>query len=298
MTGQTTPGTVPLAYRAAARRQALAELLDGLRADGGVRVVTGEPGCGRTEFLASAARSFSAGPVRLVRADPAGTLQPYSGLHTLLRAAGGSVHVRGDGTEGEALLDALRAAAAGSPLLVCVDDAHLWDAASRAALGEAARGMHAAPGGLGLLLTVPGHRPVDREFEGLPVLRLGPLDTGEAFRLLDEVTDGAVDPGVRDELVREAAGNPALLLAVTHRLTPAQLTGHAPLPRPLADTEILTTVVGGHLTAVHPAQADVLLTTAAALRATHEPDVDEELVRRAAARLGRRSRVGEVDGGG
>ncbi|MFI9821432.1 LuxR C-terminal-related transcriptional regulator [Streptomyces sp. NPDC052013] len=300
MTGQTTPGTAPLTYRVRPRRQALAELLDGLRTVGGVRVVTGEPGCGRTAFIASAARSFGAGPVRHVRADPAGSLRHHSGLHTLLRAAGHcgrSGRLRDDGTAGEVLLDALRTSAAGSPLLVCVDDAHLWDAASRIALGEAARRVHAAPGEVGLLLTVPGHRPVDREFAGLPVLRLGPLDAGEAARLLDEVTDGAAGPAVRDELVREAEGNPALLLAMTHRLTPAQLGGHAPLPRPLADTEILTALVGGHLTGVSPAQADVLLTTAAALRATGEPDADADLVRRAARRLQRRSRTTGMDSG-
>ncbi|MEV8592755.1 LuxR C-terminal-related transcriptional regulator [Streptomyces sp. NPDC052012] len=301
MTGQTTPGTAPLTYRARPRRLVLAELLDGLRTEGGVRVVTGEPGCGRTAFLESAARSFGAGPVRQVRADPAGSLRRHSGLHTLLRAVGHCGHcgrVRDDGTAGEVLLDALRTSAARSPLLVCVDDAHLWDAASRTALGEAARHVHAAPGGVGLLLTVPGHRPVDREFAGLPVLRLGPLDTGEAARLLDEVIDGAAGPAVRDELVREAEGNPALLLAMTHRLTPAQLSGHAPLPRPLADTEILTALVGGHLAGVSPAQADVLLTTAAALRATGEPDADADLVRRAAGRLERRSRTTGTDSGG
>ncbi|WP_437096630.1 LuxR C-terminal-related transcriptional regulator [Streptomyces sp. enrichment culture] len=291
MTGQTTPGPAPLRYRPGPERQAIAELLDGLRTDGGVRVVTGEPGCGRTAFLEFAARSFRAGPVWHVRADPAWTGQSHRGLHTLLRAAGRTVPVPGDGAAGEALLDALRAAAAASPLLVCVDDVHLWDAASRAALGHAAARVHAAGDRVGLLLGVPGHRSVDRETAGLPVWRIAPLAPGDAAGLVDDATDGTVDPAVREELVTEAEGNPALLLALVRRLSPAQLSGRRALPRPLADAETLTAVAGGCLTGVPPDHAGLLLTTAAAVRATGEPDADADLVRRAAGNAGERAAV-------
>ncbi|MFF8031888.1 LuxR C-terminal-related transcriptional regulator [Streptomyces sp. NPDC016626] len=273
MTGQTT-----------SRRQAVSQLLDVLSTGGGIRVVTGEPGCGRTAFLEHAARSFRAGPVRHLRADAASSARPLSGLHTVLRALGGGARALGDGTAGEVLADALRAAAGGSPLLVCVDDAHLWDAASRAALAHAAARVHAAGVRAGLLLTVPGHRPVDREWAALPLLRLGPLTPAEAARLVDDATDGAVDPGVREELVTEAEGNPALLLALLHRLSPAQLGGRRELPRPLADGEVLTAVAGGCLTGVPPDRAGLLLTAAAAARATGEPDADADLVLRAAGR--------------
>ncbi|MFI2376963.1 LuxR C-terminal-related transcriptional regulator [Streptomyces sp. NPDC018964] len=271
MTGQTIP-----------RRQALHRLPDGLRTDGGVHVVTGEPGCGRTRFLEYAAGSFRAGPVWHVRAEPGRDAPPLSGLRTLLRAAGRTARVAGDGTAGEALFDVLRAAADASPLLVCVDDAHLWDPASRAALGHAAARVRATGVRAGVLLTVPGHRPVDRELAALPVLRLGPLAPGDAARMVDDVTGGAVDPGVREELVTAAEGNPALLLALVHRLSPAQLAGGRALPRPLADGEVLTGVAGGCLTGVPPDRTGLLLTTAAAVRATGEPDADADLVRRAA----------------
>ncbi|GAA2273078.1 helix-turn-helix transcriptional regulator [Streptomyces atrovirens] len=271
MTGQTIP-----------RRQAIHRLLDGLRTDGGVHVVTGEPGCGRTAFLEYAAGSFRAGPVWHVRAEPGRGAPPLSGLHTLLRAAGRTVRAAGDGTAGEALFDALRAASGASPLLVCVDDAHLWDAASRAALGHAAARVRAAGVPAGLLLTVPGHRPVDRELAALPVLRLDPLTPGDAARVVDDVTGGAVDPRVREELVTAAEGNPALLLALIRRLSHAQLRGRRALPRPLADGEALGGVTGGCLTGVPPDRAGLLLTAAAAVRATGEPDADADLVRRAA----------------
>ncbi|KOT40876.1 transcriptional regulator [Streptomyces caelestis] len=257
-------------------------MLDGLSTGGDVRVVTGEPGCGRTAFLEYAAGSFRAGPVWRVRADPGRAAPPLSGLHTLLRTAGRTARGTGDGTAGETLFDVLRAAAGASPLLVCVDDAHLWDAASRAALGHAAARVRATGVRAGLLLTVPGHRPVDRELAALPVLRLGPLAPGDAARVVDDVTGGAVDPGVREELVTAAEGNPALLLALIHRLSPAQLAGRRALPRPLADGEALAKVAGGCLTDVPPDRAGLLLTAAAAVRATGEPDADADLVRRAA----------------
>src|SRR5690606_41514747 len=123
---------------------------------------------------APAARSFRAGPGWHVRADPAGSARPRDGRHTLLRAAGRPTSPPG-GTAGEALLAALRKAAGGVPHLLCVDDAHLWDPASRAALGEAAARVHAAPGGTGMLLTVPGHLPTVPELAGLPALHLAPL---------------------------------------------------------------------------------------------------------------------------
>lgn len=258
------------------RRQVISELLDTLRTGGGVRVVTGEPGCGRTAFLEHTARSFRTGPVWHVR--------PPDGARALLRAAGrcGPVPAAGAGAMGEALFDALRAAARTGPFLVCVDDAHLWDSASRAALGRAAARAHSAGLRAGLLLTVPGHRPVDRELAALPLLRLGPLAAGDAARLVDDVTDGAVHPAVREELVTAAEGSPALLLALVRRLSPAQLTGDRALPRPPADAEALAGAVGGCLTGVPPDRAVLLLTAAAALRATGEPDADAGLVLRAA----------------
>ncbi|MER7740431.1 LuxR C-terminal-related transcriptional regulator [Streptomyces sp. NPDC096538] len=241
MTGHTT-----------ARQQQVAELLDALHTDGGVRVVTGEPGCGRTTFVETAARLFHDGPVRHLRTDRVRELD-----------------------------DALRRAAADGPLLICVDDAHLWDTPSRAALGHAAARVRESGLSAVLLLTVAGHRPVNREFTGLPVLRLGPLTPGDAALLVEEAADGAVDPAVREELVTAAEGNPALLRASVHRLSPAQLAGARALPRPLVDAEVLAGVAGQRLPGPPEECGDLLLTTAAAVRATGEEDADAGLVLRA-----------------
>ncbi|MGQ5580468.1 LuxR C-terminal-related transcriptional regulator [Streptomyces sp. ECR3.8] len=236
MTGQTT-----------ARQRLTAELLDALRTDGGVRVVTGEPGCGRTTFLDHAARLFRAGPVRYVRADGA------HGLDKALRTAG--------------------------PLLVCVDDADLWDAPSRAALARTATRIRETAVRTTLLLTVAGHRPPPPELADLPVLRLGPLTPGDAALLIRERADSAVDPAVQEKLITAAEGNPALLLALVRRLSPAQLGGRRSLPRPTADGEVLADVAGDRLP---DDPGGLLLTTAAAARATGEEDADAALVLRAA----------------
>ncbi|MFF5340396.1 LuxR C-terminal-related transcriptional regulator [Streptomyces althioticus] len=236
MTGHTT-----------ARQRLTAELLDALRTDGGVRVVTGEPGCGRTTFLDHAARLFRGGPVRHVRAD--GVRE----LDEALRTAG--------------------------PLLVCVDDADLWDAPSRAALARTAGRIRETAVRTTLLLTVANHRPPPPELADLPVLRLGPLTPGDAALLIRERADSAVDPAVREELISAAEGNPALLLALLRSLSPDQLGGRRALPQPPAGGEVLADVAGDRLP---DDPGGLLLTTAAAARATGEEEADAALVLRAA----------------
>ncbi|MDQ0585058.1 helix-turn-helix transcriptional regulator [Streptomyces rishiriensis] len=261
---------------------------------GGVRVVTGEPGCGRTAFLARAARSCPAALVVGVRADPVASAVPLGGLRALLRALGAPVGPwSATGPPWAVLLDALRAASVGRPMLVCVDDAHLWDAPTRAVLGRAAEHLR-GNGRVGVLLSVSGHRPVDREFAALPVVRVDPLSPAEAAALLDEETGGALDRAVRDDLVDAAAGSPALLLAMVRRLSPAQIRGHRRLPGPSADAELLTGLAGGFLTGCTPAQEDLLLTVAAAVRDADDAEdrrTDLTLARRAAEQL-RGSRPG------
>ncbi|WP_327186684.1 helix-turn-helix transcriptional regulator [Streptomyces sp. NBC_01334] len=257
-------------------------------ADGGVRVVTGEPGCGRTAFLARAARSCPAAFVVGVRADRVASAVPLGGLRALLRALGAPVGPwSATGQPCVALLDALRAASAGRPMLLCVDDAHLWDAPTRAAVGRAAEQL-GGNGRVGVLLSVSGHRPVDREFAALPVVRVDPLSPVEAAALLDEATGGALDRAVRDDLVDAAEGSPALLLAMVRRLSPAQIRGHRRLPAPPADAELLTGLAGGFLTGFTPAQEDLLLTVAAAVRDaddTEDTRIGLALARRAAEHL-------------
>ncbi|MGX1881766.1 LuxR C-terminal-related transcriptional regulator [Streptomyces sp. NPDC055287] len=265
-------GALPL-YGRHAELEAVAALSDRLRSGrGGALLFAAEPGLGRTALLRRAAGGFEAGPVLHTRAVPAESRLPYSGVHALLCAAGDApsaapARVLRSGLAPGDLLELLRALAAGRPLLVCVDDAHLWDASSRAALGFAARRPDALRD-VGLLLSVAGHHAHDPDFAGLPVVRLGPLTERAARDLLDELTGEGTDPGVREALLHEAEGNPALLEVLVARLSPAQLSGHAPLPRPLADGDTLLRTVGGALAGLPPDTAFVLLLAAAAQEQT------------------------------
>ncbi|CAM5546820.1 Helix-turn-helix transcriptional regulator OS=Streptomyces tendae OX=1932 GN=GUR47_04870 PE=4 SV=1 [Streptomyces tendae] len=247
-----------------AQRKALRALLDGLPSRGGRLLLTGEPGLGRTTLLRWAARSFRAGPV--------------------LHLGAGTGPDPGAGRTAEHLLAALRTAADAAPALVCVDDAHLWDAPARTALARAAEHLSTA-GRVGLLLSAASDRAVAPEFAHLPVVRLDPLAPSGAAALLDDMTDGAAAPAVRDQLLAEADGNPALLAALVRRLSPAELRGHRPLPGPLADAAALAEAAGGAPAVPSGHARDLLLTVAAAVRASDGPDVDAALVRDALLRL-------------
>ncbi|WP_051753697.1 LuxR C-terminal-related transcriptional regulator [Streptomyces achromogenes] len=277
MSGQTTLG--PGAARH--RPDPVATLGERLR-EGGACVLTGEPGSGRSTVLARVARAFDAGPAVVVPARPEGFRQPLAGLRALCRAAGvPDADAAGPVRD---LVGALRATAAPGTVLLCVDDADRWDTASRAALGRLAARLSPG-GGVALVLTVAGVRPVDPEFTGLPLLRLAPLSAPAAAALLDEAAPAALDPRVREEITAAADGNPGLLLGVVHRLTPAQLGGIAPLPCPLVEAETLAAPAGRHLTGLPPAQRDLLLVTAAAVQVSGEATAETDVVRRAAARL-------------
>ncbi|NEY36300.1 LuxR family transcriptional regulator [Streptomyces sp. PRKS01-65] len=275
MTGDTTTRTPARIPADSAQRRAVGALLDRLRTHSSALLLTGEPGLGRTSLLRWAAGSFTAGTVLHLTAGPG---RPAA-------APSGSACARiTDGTGAGALLDLLRSAAADRPLLVCADDAHRWSAPARAALGAAAARLDAA-GRVGLLVTAAGFRAVDPEFARLPLVRLDPLGPSQAAALLDEATDGAADPAVRDELLAEAEGNPALLLALLHRLSSAELHGRSPLPRPPADAATLARVAGEALTRTDPDSRDLLLTVAAAVRASDGTDADAAVVLGALGRL-------------
>ncbi|MBQ0851267.1 LuxR family transcriptional regulator [Streptomyces sp. BH-SS-21] len=285
------PRSLPLHGRSA-ELAALATVLNLSGPDAPVLVLAGDPGLGRTALIAWAARSFTAGPVLRVRASRAESALPLSGVHALRCAADGlpggpAVGFPDAGTAPEWLLRSLSDAAAGSPLLVCVDDAHLWDAPSRAALGFAARRLPAA-GPVRLLLTVTGRHTADPDFAALPVLTLAPLPSSAMDALLDDTACGSVAPAVRAELLDEARGNPALLRALVAGLAPAELSGERRLPWPAADAEALRSAAGAHLAGYSAAAGELLLLVAAAHE--HDPEgvgADADLVRGAAARLGR-----------
>lgn len=284
-------GPLPL-YGRSSELAALDNLLSHLRhGRGSTLVLTAPPGLGRTALVRHAMDGYRDGPVMYASAAPAEQPLPYSGLHALLCSTPGPLPpeaadaLRAD-LAPTALLGLLCALGAHRPLLVCVDDAHLWDRDSRAALGFAARRLE--PGRrVAVLLTEGQHRGQDDHLAGLARLRLGPLDDHCATTLIDRLTGGRIDPAVREELRREAAGNPLILTAAAGRLTPDQLAGHAPLSRPLPGTERVLEAYAALLDSL-PRDTRLLLLFAAAAQ-EHEPHdagADSALLTRAGQAAG------------
>ncbi len=297
--------------------------------DGGALVLAAPPGLGRTALLREAAAVHrSRGPVLYGTASAAGTAAATAsadfagsadsaGLPDRVGPAaytgpadrgGRATHAAPADRAGpvpapepftpepltpEELLARLRGGSTGRPLLVCADDAHVWDPACRTALAAAARRL--GPGsGVGILIAAD-EGPA---FAGLPTRRLGPLDEDASAALLDRLagagtgagagpTTDPLDPVVRAELLREGAGNPRLLTALLGHLTPGRLAGRTPLPSPLPGAEGVLEAYAYRLDAL-PAPARALLLLAAAAQ-EHEPPgagTDALLLLRAGTRAG------------
>ncbi|GHE63657.1 helix-turn-helix transcriptional regulator [Streptomyces longispororuber] len=209
---------------------------------------------------------------------------PYSGLHALLccAAAEPPTDVLRSGLPPAALLGLLRTLARRGPLLACVDDVHLWDPWSRAALGFAARRLD-APCPVGLVLTVAAHRADDPALGGLPLLWTAPLTDQAAAALLDDLAPTGVDAVVRAELLAEAEGSPRLLHDLVAALCPDQLEGRAPLPYPLVPAEVLRRAHAAYVRALPDGVRALLLLVAAAGETEPRGDVPVEVLLRAAA---------------
>lgn len=326
VTSSTTVHSPPRLYGRSGELAILHGMLARLRqGDGGALVLTAPPGLGRTALLREAAAAHRLrGPVLYATAALAERALPHSGLHALLCPAPGPPPMSRppSGLTPDALLARLRELGRERPLLVCADDAHAWDPASRTALSSAARRLGA---GSRVAVLIAAHD--GPTFTGLPALRLGPLDDDAAAALLDRITGvssgtegfgrraaegfaggvgpsgGAegpgrrshrlscgtegLDPVVRAELLREAAGNPRLLAGLTGRLTPDQLAGRTPLPCPLPGAEGVLAAYADRLDGL-PAHTRALLLLAAAAQ-EHEPagaGADALLLLRAGTRTG------------
>ncbi|MDR9370851.1 AAA family ATPase, partial [Conexibacter sp. JD483] len=128
------------------------------------------------------------------------------------------------------LLGLLARAAERRPLLAVVDDVHWLDDASRDAIMFAARRLVA--GGVGMLLAVREGAEGDADLSGVEQLRLQGLERPAALALLRRAAP-SLPPGTAEALVSATAGNPLALTELPEALTPAQLTGEAPLADPL-----------------------------------------------------------------
>lgn len=244
-------------------------------------VLVGESGIGKTSLLQHArekARGFRVLQANAVRAE--GEVS-YAGLDQLLGAARGSfadIPEPQAAALGAALdmtssarLDrdavlrgthsVLTALAAEGPMLCTVDDAHLLDSGSLAAISFAARRLEDE--GVVMLLA---RRDVecDPELDGLETEELGGLGLEDARALLEAERPGLVAPEVVARLVEATGGNPLALLEAPSLLSEAQLAGQVPLDYPLPLGEGLAQAFAERAEALSEDARRALVTAAAA----------------------------------
>ncbi|WP_433379907.1 BREX system ATP-binding domain-containing protein [Actinoplanes sp. CA-142083] len=283
------------AFRGRTReRNALDDALDTVRAGtGGVLVVRGEPGIGKTALLHYAARQAAGCRVIQIAGVQSELEMPLAALHQLctpllphltalpepqaqaIRVAFGLA--AGNAPDrfvvGLAVLGLLAEAAAERPLVCFVDDAQWLDQPSFQVLGFVARRLLAEP----VLLLIGARESGDHlAFPGLPTLTLYGLTDNDARALLRATISGQLDPRVRDRIVAESRGNPLGLLELPKDMSPAELAGGFAVP---ASTTVSDHVHARYLGRVRalPVSARHLLLLAAA-----DPTGDAALVWRAA----------------
>ncbi|GAB3441411.1 LuxR family transcriptional regulator [Streptomonospora sediminis] len=197
--------------------------------EGGVLVLRGEPGIGKSALLDHLEH---AAPERFQTIRASGTEfegeLPFAALHQLCVPVLGHLDAvpgpyrdsllvafgLADGAPnafraGLAALELLAAAAAEQPLLCIVDDAHWMDAASAKALTFSARRIAAEPIAMVFATRDQGGAP---GLDELPALALNGLNDAHARALLAEEKTVTLDERVRDRVLAEARGNPLALI--------------------------------------------------------------------------------------
>jgi DNA-binding CsgD family transcriptional regulator len=280
-------------------REVLERLLDGVRGGrGGVLVVHGEPGVGKTALLehtVQTARGFRIVRTLGVEAElelPFTAVQqlcaPFLDLMERLpqpqrRALGvasgqmgGPAHLAPNPfLVGLAVLGLLAEAAEQQPLMCVVDDAQWLDSASARTLAFVARRLLAER-----IALVFATRELGDSLAGLPELTVGPLGHRDARALLESVLPARLDTRVLQRIVLETHGNPLALLELPRGLSPAQLAGGFGLPSAVPLSASIEESFTRRLARL-PHDARRLLLIAAA-----DPVGDPALVWRAAERVG------------
>src|SRR6266576_461642 len=227
-------------------RAVLDRLLEGARVgDGGVLVVHGEPGVGKTALLEYAIEAGEGYRVASTSGVEGETELPFAALQQLCSsfleleerlpqpqrdALGVAFGVNVGPTPnpflvGLAVLGLLSEVAEDRPLLTVVDDAQWLDAGSARALAFVARRLLAEK-----IALVFATRELGSALARLPELRVEPLGHRDARSLLESILPAPLDERVLDRIVDETGGNPLALLELPRGLTPTQLAGGFGLP--------------------------------------------------------------------
>jgi DNA-binding CsgD family transcriptional regulator len=235
----------------AAEQAAIRGLVMATSEHGGVLLLIGQPGIGKSTLLEEGVAAANAAGFRVVRATGVRTEAhlPFAGLHQLLRPLlDGVDHL--PAPQRAALMTAfglaeapapdpflvslasltlLTDAAADRPILAVVDDAHWLDRPTDEVLAFVARRLGSDP----VSVLVASRRSTGGtrlEAAGLPTLAVEPLDDAGARELL-ATSDGHLRAADRERVLREAAGNPLALVELAHSIERAPQTNPAdPLP--------------------------------------------------------------------
>ncbi|MEV0611724.1 LuxR C-terminal-related transcriptional regulator [Nonomuraea sp. NPDC050404] len=190
---------------------------------GGVLVVRGGAGVGKSSLLSVAAEEATEHKVELVRVVGIQSEWhlPFAAVHTLLGLLGvDEPPVAGDSVDhyrfrlSLALLGALTSRSERRPLLVLVDDAQWLDTPSWEALAFVGRRLSADP--VALILALRDSSETEARLvrladgDGLAELQVGPLSEQDSASLLDESAP-RLDRRLRARILAEAAGNPLAL---------------------------------------------------------------------------------------
>jgi DNA-binding CsgD family transcriptional regulator len=275
---------------------AIERLIDAARGGrGGVLVVQGEPGVGKTAVLGyarEAAQEFRILQTVGVDAEMefayaalqqlcSPVLELIEGLPQPQREALAVAFGLSAGPApnaflvGLAVLGLLSEAAEKRPLLCSVDDAQWLDRESELVLAFVARRLLAER-----IAIAFATRELRDALAGLPELRVWPLGYRDGRALLESVLPIPLDESVLDRIVLETGGNPLALLELPRGLTSAQLAGGFGLPPAVPLSASIEESFTRRLASL-PGDARRLLLVAAA-----DPVGDTALVWRAAQLLG------------
>jgi DNA-binding CsgD family transcriptional regulator len=277
-------------------REVLDRLLDGVRGGrGGVSVVHGEAGVGKTallDYAVEAARGFRIARTSGIEAEmelPFAAVQQLCSAflelmdrlpqpqHEALGVAFGLITGPAPNPflVGLAALGLLAEAAEEEPLVCVVDDAQWLDSASARALAFVARRLLAEK-----IALVFATRALGDALAGLPDLRVEPLGRRDARALLESALPARLDERVLERIVAETRGNPLALLELPRGLSPTQLAGGFGMPATVPLSASIEKGYARRLARLPRDERRLLLVAAA------DPVGDPALVWRAAERLG------------
>jgi DNA-binding CsgD family transcriptional regulator len=260
---------------------------------GGVLVLHGEAGIGKTTLLETTHKELERLHVLRVENTEAESSLSFAGLQhltsTLTSHVGGLPQPQREALSvalgrrpgpapdrlhlGLAIMGLLSAAAEARPVVCLVDDAQWMDESSRAVLAFVARRISARR----IAVVVAAQDVEDiAELSGLPAHAVRPLGDRDARELLDSTVRAPLDRRVRERVLVEAHGNPLALLQLPRWIGPTEMTARH-TQRSVKAPKRLEESFRTRLAKL-PAEVRRFLLLAAA-----EPDGDPLIVRRAAA---------------